>query len=109
MIGIDPAMLWHAKVDPECLPPIEASNLLSYLVSDTSYYTAQQLKAFKSLEAYNQMVSGFITSVQGKVIAGKYMVLAKVRHSQHVNDPSIPIWVIASQEGTIISAHCMVV
>lgn len=29
VIGIDPAMLWHAKLDPECLPPIEASDLLS--------------------------------------------------------------------------------
>ncbi|PFX31462.1 hypothetical protein AWC38_SpisGene3676 [Stylophora pistillata] len=107
MIGIDPATLWHAKLDPECLPPIEASDLLSYLVLDTSYYTAQQFKAFKSLEAYKHMVSGFITCVQGKVIAGKYVVLAKVRHSQRMNDPLIPIWVIASQEGTIISAHCM--
>ena len=87
VIGIDPVTLWHAKLDPECLPPIEASDLLSYLVLDTSYYTAQQFKAFKSLEAYNQMVSGFITCVQGKVIAGKYVVLAKVRHSQRMNDP----------------------
>ena len=107
VIGIDPAMLWHVKLDPECLPPIKASDLLSYLVLDTSYYTAQQFKAFKSLEAYNQVVSGFITCVQEKVIAGKYVVLAKVRHSQRMIDPPIPIWVIASQEGTIISAHCM--
>ena len=107
VIGIDPATLWNAKLDPECLPPIEASDLLSYLVLDTSYYTAKQFKAYKSLEAYNQMVSGFITSVQGKMITEKYVVLAKVRHSQRMNDPPIPIWIIASQEGTIISAHCM--
>ena len=97
VIGIDSATLWHAKLDPDCLPPIEATDLLSYLILDTSYYTAQQSKAFKSLEAYNQMVSGFITSVQGKVIAGKYVVLAKVRHSQRMNDPPIPVWVISSQ------------
>ena len=30
-----------------------------------------------------------------------------MRHSQRMNDPPIPIWVILSQEGTIISAHCM--
>lgn len=71
VICTDPATLWHAKLDPECLAPIEASDLLSYLVLDTSYYTAQQFKAFKSLEAYKQIVSGFITCVQGKVIAGK--------------------------------------
>lgn len=107
LFGIDPATLWNAKLDPDCLPPIEATNLLSYLVLDTSFYTAKQFKAFKSLEAYNQMVSGFITSVQGKVIAGKYVVIAKVRHSQRMNDPPIPIWIISSEEGTVISAHCM--
>lgn len=82
-------------------------DLLSYLVLDTSFYTAKQFKAFKSLEAYNQMVSGFTTSVQGKVIAGKYVVLAKMHHSQRMNDPPIPIWIISSEEGTVISAHCM--
>ena len=55
VIGIDPATLWHTKLDPDCLPPIEATDLLSYLVLDASYYTAQQFKTFKSLEAYNQM------------------------------------------------------
>lgn len=107
LFGIDPATLWNAKLDPECLPPIEATDLLSYLVLDTSFYTAKQFKAFKSLEAYNQMVSGFIASVQGKVIAGKYVIIAKVRHSQRMNDPPIPIWIISSEEGTVISAHCM--
>ena len=70
VIGIDPAKLSHGKLDPDCLPPIKATDLLSYLVLDTSYYTAEQFKAFKGLEAHNQMVSEFITSVQGKVIAG---------------------------------------
>ena len=32
------------------------------------------------------MVSGFITNFQGHVIAKKYVVLAKVRHSQRIND-----------------------
>ena len=107
LIGIDPATLWNANFDPECLPRIEATDLISYLVLDTSFYTAKQFKAFKSLEAYNQMVSGFITSVQGKVIAGKYVLIAKVRYSQRMNDPPIPVWIISSEEGTVIWAHRM--
>ena len=35
---------------------------------DTSFYAKEQFKAFKSMEANNQMASGVITSVQGKVI-----------------------------------------
>ena len=56
-MGINPATLIDAKLDPQCLPPIEATDFLFYLVIDTSYYTEKQFKAFKSLEAYNQMVS----------------------------------------------------
>ena len=79
---VDPAAIPSEQFSSECLPPIEVSDLLSYLVLEKSYYTNKQLKAFKSLEAYNQMVSGFVASVQGKEIAGKIVVVAKLRHSQ---------------------------
>ena len=66
----------------ECLPPIEATDLLSYLVLETNFYNKQQFKTYKSLEAYNFMVSGFITSIQGCIVSGKHVVAGKVRHSQ---------------------------
>ena len=84
-VGVDPLLIPDHKLDPECLPPIEASDLLSYLGLDTSYYTNKQFKAFKSLQAYNQMVSGFICSIQGTVLQKKHVVVAKVRHSQRMN------------------------
>ena len=37
-----------------------STDLLSYLVLETSFYTQQQFKALRSLKAYNQMVTGFI-------------------------------------------------
>ena len=77
-----------------------------YLVLETSYYTKQQCKAFRSLQAYNQMVSGFISSVQGHIVKDNCVVLAKVRHSQGMNDSLIPVWIITEKQGTIISAHC---
>ncbi len=40
------------------LPPVEASDIVSYLVLQTSFLTAKQFKAYKSLESYNQFVSG---------------------------------------------------
>ena len=107
VLGIDPETIPSEQFSPECLPPIEATDLLSYLVLETSYYTKQQFKAYKSLEAYNQMVSGFITCVQGCVVSGKHVVVAKVRHSQRMNDPPISIWIVADKDGTIVSAHCL--
>ena len=46
-----------------------------------------------------------VASVQGEEIAGKIVVVAKVRHSQRMNDPLVNIWIIAEKDGTIISAH----
>lgn len=75
-------------------------------MSETSYYTKQQVKAFKSLEAFNQMVSGFVTSVRGLMISGKFVVVAKVCQSHRKNDPLVNIWLISDKDGTILSTHC---
>ena len=107
VVGVDPAALPSEQLSPEYLPPIEVSDLLSYLVLETSHYMNKQFKAFKSLKAYNQIVSGFLASVNGKETADKYVVVAKVRHSQSMRDPLVNIWIITEKDGTIISAHCL--
>ena len=106
-IGTDPVFYVDANLDPECLPPIEAIDVFSYLVLSTSYYTLQQFRNFKSLQAYNQMISGFITSVQGKVFGDNVLITGKVRHSQKMNEPPIPVWIITNKQGTVMSAHCL--
>ena len=50
-IGIDPILLEGKKFDPDCLPPVESADILTYLVLETSYYTKDQFKNFRSLEA----------------------------------------------------------
>ena len=52
------------------------------------------------------MVSGFIASVQGHIIADKFVVSVKVRHSWRVNGSLIRIWIITERAGTIFSVHC---
>lgn len=106
VIGVDPQSIPSERFSADVLPPIEATDLVSYLLLETSYYTKEQFKAYKSLEAFNQMVSGFITSVRGLLISGKVVVVGKVRHSQRMNDPLISIWIITEEDGTILSAHC---
>lgn len=107
IIGVDPSTISSEQCTSECLPPIESMDLVSYLVLTTSCYTKDQFKAFKSLEAYNQMVSGFVTGVQGCIVADKFVVLAKVRHSQRMNDPLVDVWIIAEKDGAILSSHCL--
>lgn len=38
VVGVDPASIPSDQFDPECLPPIEATDLPTYLVLETSYY-----------------------------------------------------------------------
>ena len=82
VVGVDPVSIPSEQFDPECLPHIEATDLLGYLVLETSFYTRQQFKAYMGLEAFNKMVSGFVTSVRGCKISNKHVVVAKVRHSR---------------------------
>ena len=83
-IGVDAALIEDKLTlrtrQPDCLQPVESIDLLFYLVLETSFYAQQQFKAFRSLQAYSQMVSGFIASVQGRILSDKFVVLAKVRH-----------------------------
>lgn len=88
VVPVDPVTIPDEQFTSECLPPVEATDLLSYLVLETSFYTKQQFKAYKILEAYNFMVSGFITSVQGCVVREKHIVTGKVRHNFTANERS---------------------
>lgn len=56
---MDPVTIPDQQFDTECLPPIEAMDLLSYLGLETSFYTKvkEQFKAYKNLEAYNFVVT----------------------------------------------------
>ena len=83
LIGVDPASISMEQFNRECLPPIEDSDLLGYLVLEMSHHTRKEFKAYKSLNSYNKMVTGFVQSVRGKMICNKYYaVVSKVRHSQ---------------------------
>ena len=78
--GIDPFTLSLASARhgqsnnpgalPCPLPPIDSTDLLSYLVLQTSYITTKQFKAHKSLEAYNRssLVAGYEISQPGSLM-----------------------------------------
>ena len=57
-IAIDSILIVGKRFEPDCLPLVESTDLLCYLVLETNFYIKKQFKAFRSLEAYNQMVSG---------------------------------------------------
>ena len=109
VIGVDLASIPKEQFNWECLPPIEVSDLLGYLVLETSraiHSTSKKFKTYKTLNAYNQMVSGFVQAVRGKRIRDKYYaVVGKVRHSQAMNEPPVDIWIVTETEMGRSSSH----
>ena len=101
-VGIDPVLIPDKTYDPEYLPPVESMDLLSFSVLDTSYYSKDQFKDYRSLQSYNQLVSGFVSSVKGQKIGNKYIVSGKVRHSQRMNDPFVALWITTEHNGTVL-------
>lgn len=77
--GLDPFCSSFGQPTDAC-PPVEACDLVAYLVLQTSFLTNKQFKARKSLEAYNQFVSGWIKEVKVWDIteSGKYLVKGRV-------------------------------
>ena len=43
-IGIDPVLVEGKDFKPDCLPPVESTDILWYLVLETSFYTQKQFK-----------------------------------------------------------------
>ncbi|KAK7901165.1 hypothetical protein WMY93_017934 [Mugilogobius chulae] len=95
---------WSTDVD--LLPAVTYPDIVNYLVHDTSAYTLESLKAFKSLEAYNYFVSGWVKEMKQLRENGFCIVTAKVLHSQRLSAPPLQPWIIAEANGTVKSAHC---
>ena len=74
----DPFVAGRIGEITEEVPPVDACNLVSYLVLQTSFVTSSQFKARKRLEAYNQFVSGWIKDVCTGKVLGKYLVTGRV-------------------------------
>lgn len=62
-------------------PDIAYPDIVNYVVFSPSPYTAEDLKSYKSLEAYNQMVCGWVREMQYQVINDRCVVNAKVSNA----------------------------
>ena len=64
--------------DVDDTPPVDACDLVSYLVLQTSFVTAKQFKARKGLEAYNRFVCGWVKEISTHKVAEKYVTTGRV-------------------------------
>lgn len=76
MNNIDPYELKQKdlSVDENLLPDLCHMDIINYLAFKPCPYTGNDLKAYKSLEAYNQFVCGWVSGVCTLVIKDKHLV-----------------------------------
>ena len=57
------------------LPPVDASDIVSYLVLQTSFISAKQFKTHRSMETYNQFSNGWVKDVRACAAVGEKRVV----------------------------------
>ena len=91
-------------------PDVMYGGVYNYLILTPSLYTHEQLKTYKSLEAFNQVVNGWVSDVICSVSRSSstklYLFTALVKHSQSLSLPSLKVWVSVKQSGEVLCAHC---
>lgn len=80
LIQIDPYLLKEkdCSIDLADFPKIFYPDIVMYLVHTKSAFTMEEMKAYKSLEAYNQALCGWVKKIFVKQVASKVVVVGKV-------------------------------
>ena len=81
---IDPYLLTKDELqNDKCLyPKISYPDIVNYLLFAPSPYTKDELKAYKSLDAYNQFISGWVKEVATKQFGHLCLVYGRVINSK---------------------------
>lgn len=79
-INCDPYTLSEGDFDYglACVPPITSMDIVTYIVLTHSFYTNEQMRAYKSLEAYKYFEAGFVEKVGFKNINNLVLLVGKV-------------------------------
>lgn len=62
----------------EELPEVTTMDLVNYLILTHSFYSGQQLKAYKSLQAFKYFDAGFVQNIGFKKFDDAYAVVGEV-------------------------------
>ncbi|VEN63948.1 unnamed protein product, partial [Callosobruchus maculatus] len=87
--GVDPYALRIDELseDVSFLPAVKIVDLVNYLVLTHCFYTGQQMKPYKSLQAFKYYEAGYVQQTMAKMMnTNCYVVMGKVMHSQRRND-----------------------
>jgi len=94
--------------DVTAWPNVEFGSIYVYLIDCPGPFTRESMHAYRSLEAYNYYLSGWVqTCLYRKNDSGYCIIKAKVVRSQAVTEKPHYAWVgIRQKDGIIESGHC---
>ena len=90
-------------------PDILYADIYNYLILSPGM-SHEKLKAFKSLDGYNQFINGWVSGVVVTVVPNTrpkiYLFTSQVKHSQRLSDTPLKVWVAVEENGEVLCAHC---
>ena len=104
----DPFTLNNQDLDysTDLLPPVTYLDIVAYLTLTHSFYTKQQMKAYKSLQSYKYFEAGFVLKAGTKLINDLCIFVGQVKHSQKASQKAFNVWSIIAKDGSVLTAHC---
>ncbi|XP_021180565.2 bromodomain adjacent to zinc finger domain protein 2B isoform X2 [Fundulus heteroclitus] len=101
----DPRKITVWKDDVKTWPNIQWSDIYTYLVEKTRMYTREELRAYKSLDAYDYMIGGHLKKVTYHDLDSEFCVLKS--ESKQQKTTTYNAWVIINKaDNYILSADC---
>ncbi|KAJ8909797.1 hypothetical protein NQ315_015317 [Exocentrus adspersus] len=106
--NVDPYVLKDddLRFEVEVFPAVTAIDIVTYLVLTHSFYTQQQMKAYKSLLGYKYFEAGFVQKIGAVKINERVVVVGTVKHSQRMTEAPLKVWLICEEDGSVRNGHC---
>ena len=104
----DPYLLFNRPSGTDW-PAIQYGDIYNFLKHTFSPYTHDALKAFKSLDGYKYLVAGKVHDIRVFTPCpdrNRFVLTAKVDHSQSTTSHPLRPWVAAEKSGAVICVHC---